>query len=110
VALYYAPVIADSWHPQRRARTPAPRRWVSARCYAASMSVRAHVKNGRLLVDEPTALPEGTEVELVAVDDVDELPPDERARLFGFLAESIRTHIPGKGTPADVLLAELRQR
>ena len=74
------------------------------------MSVRAHVKNGRLLVDEPTALPEGTEVELVPADDVDELPPEERAKLFGFLAESIRNHTPGAGTPADVLLAELRQR
>jgi hypothetical protein len=91
-------------------RVVAPCRCVSVRCYAASMSVRAHVKNGRLLVDEPTGLPEGTEVELVAADDVDELPPEERAKLFGFLAESIRSHSPGKGTPADVLLAELRQR
>ncbi|HEY8089022.1 MAG TPA: hypothetical protein VIF09_14280 [Polyangiaceae bacterium] len=30
------------------------------------MTVRAHVKNGRLLVDEPTDLPEGTELDLVA--------------------------------------------
>ena len=62
------------------------------------------------MVDEPTGLPEGTEVELVAADDIAELPPEERAKLFGFLAKSISTHIPGKGTPADVLLAELRQR
>jgi len=74
------------------------------------MSVRAHVKNGRLVLDEPTALPEGTELELVPADDVDELPPEERAKLFGFLAESIRSHMPGTGTPAEVLLAELRQR
>jgi len=32
------------------------------------MSVRARVRNGRLIVDEPTDLPDGTEVELVAVD------------------------------------------
>jgi hypothetical protein len=74
------------------------------------MSVRARVKNGRLVVDEPTGLPEGTEVELVAADEVDELPLEERAKLFGFLAASIRTHTPGKGTAADVLLAELGQR
>ncbi len=72
--------------------------------------MRGHVKNGRLLVDEPNGLPEGTEVELVAADEVDELPPEERAKLFGFIAESIRTHVLGTGTPADVLLAELRQR
>jgi hypothetical protein len=73
-------------------------------------SVRARVKNGRLVLDEPTDLPEGTEVELLAVDDVDELDPAERAKLYGFLAESIRTHAPGTGTPAAVLLAELRSR
>ena len=73
-------------------------------------SVRARVKNGRLVVDEPTDLPEGTEVELLSVDDVDELDVDERARLYGFLTESIRTHVPGTGTPAAALLAEIRSR
>jgi hypothetical protein len=73
-------------------------------------TVRAHVKNGRLVVDEPTGLPEGTEVELLPVDEVDELDHEERAKLYGFLAESIRTHVPGTGTPAEELLAELRQR
>jgi hypothetical protein len=73
-------------------------------------TVRARVKNGRLVLDEPTELPEGTEVELLAIDDVDELDPEERAKLFGFLAESIRTHVPGTGTPAAALLAELRNR
>jgi hypothetical protein len=42
------------------------------------MTVRGHVTNGRLVVDAPTDLPEGTEVELVAVVDVIEAnaPPD----------------------------------
>jgi alpha/beta hydrolase fold len=80
-------------------------------CYSPAMStVRARVKNGRLVLDEPTELPEGTEVELLAVDDVDELDLAERAKLYGFLAESIRTHVPGTGTPAAALLAELRNR
>jgi hypothetical protein len=73
-------------------------------------TVRARVKNGRLVMDEPTTLPEGTEVDLLPVDDVDDLDPEERARLYGFLAESIRTHVPGTGTPAAALLAELRHR
>jgi hypothetical protein len=34
------------------------------------MTVRGHVKSGRLVVDVPTDLPEGTEVELVTVGDV----------------------------------------
>ena len=31
--------------------------------------LNAVVKNGRLVVDEPTALPEGAEIELVPADD-----------------------------------------
>jgi hypothetical protein len=65
-------------------------------------------KGGRLVLNEPTSLPEGTEVELVPMDDVDELDDAERARLHGFLAESIRGHVPGTGIAAEDLLAELR--
>lgn len=32
------------------------------RCYRPAMTLKAHVHNGRLVVDEPTELPEGTEV------------------------------------------------
>jgi len=37
------------------------------------MTVRGHVTNGRLVVDVPTDLPEGSEVELVTVGDVVEV-------------------------------------
>ena len=37
------------------------------------MTVRGHVTNGRLVVDVPTDLPEGSEVELVAVGEVVEV-------------------------------------
>ena len=37
------------------------------------MTVQGHVTNGRLVVDVPTDLPEGSEVELVAVGDVVEV-------------------------------------
>jgi hypothetical protein len=43
-------------------------------------ALKAQVKNGRLVLDEPTDLPEGREVELVIVDD--EFEPQERARLL----------------------------
>jgi hypothetical protein len=43
--------------------------------------LKAHVKNGRLVLDDPsTDLPEGSEVELMLVDG--EFDPDERARLI----------------------------
>ena len=43
--------------------------------------LKAHVKNGRLVLDDPsTDLPEGSEVELMLV--TGELDADERARLI----------------------------
>jgi hypothetical protein len=46
-----------------------------------AMTVRGHVTNGRLVVDVPTDLPEGSEVELVTVGDVVEVnaPTGERS-------------------------------
>jgi hypothetical protein len=72
------------------------------------MTLRARVRNGRLTLDEPTDLPDGAEVELVPMDDIDELNPEERARLHGFLAESIRKHVPGTGIPADRVISRVR--
>jgi hypothetical protein len=73
-----------------------------------SNTLRARVKGGRLVLDEPSTLPEGTEVDLIPADDIDDLDPTERARLHGFLADSIRKHVPGTGVPADEVLARLR--
>lgn len=44
------------------------------------ITVRARVHNGRIVVDEPTDLPEGTELALVSEED--ELPADVIARLL----------------------------
>lgn len=74
------------------------------------MTLRAHVKKGRLMLDEPTTRPEGSEVELVPMDEIDELDPAERARLHGFLADSIRKHVPGTGVPAATVLDRVRNR
>lgn len=60
------------------------------------------------MLDEPTTLPDGTVVELVPMDEIDELDTGERARLISFLGDSIRTHSPGTGVPASDLLADLR--
>jgi hypothetical protein len=43
-------------------------------------ALKAHVKAGRLLLDEPTDLPDGAEVRVALVDDVD-LDDSERAKL-----------------------------
>jgi len=74
----------------------------------SSARLRAKVTQGRLILDEPTTLPDGTEVELIPIDDIEDLDEAEHARLTGFLAESIRTHVPGTGVPASQILDELR--
>ena len=74
------------------------------------MTLRAHVKNGRLVLDEPTDLPDGADVELVPMQEIDELDPAERARLYGFLADSIRKHVPGSGVPAAQVIERVRGR
>ena len=45
-------------------------------------ALKAHVKNGRIVVDEPVDLPEGAEVSVYLYDAAaDDLPPHERAAL-----------------------------
>lgn len=73
-------------------------------------TLRAHVKGGRLILDEPSSLPDGTEVELIPADEIDDLDPAERARLHGFLEASIRRHVPGTGIAADTVLGRIRTR
>ncbi len=89
-----------------------------------AMVLRARVKKGRLVLDEPTELPEGAEVELVVAwpDDAgegapaaaggDEPPPenDEGAR---FLApsESADDDSPaGEGAAADAILEQVQRQ
>ena len=52
----------------------------------AMQALKAHVKGGRLILDEPTELPEGAEVELMAVND-DDFDAQDRARLLEAIEE-----------------------
>jgi hypothetical protein len=75
--------------------------------------LRAHVKNGRLVLDEPTELPEGEVIELVPIDDVlerggDYLDEEERAELHKAIREGIDQMKAGNLIDADKALAELR--
>ena len=68
---------------------------------------KARVRNGRLVLDEPTDLPEGDVVELVPLDS-DDLDDDERARLDEAIHESIDQIKSGKTIDAAEALATLR--
>ena len=52
------------------------------------MIVKAHVREGRLVVDEPTDLPEGTEIDLLPLDPGDRLDESDRAALHEALRQS----------------------
>ncbi len=79
--------------------------------YALGMhALRARVRNGRLVLDEPTSLPEGAEVVLMAVDGEDDLTDQEREALHDALRTSIAEAQAGKVVDAAVLIAELRRQ
>jgi hypothetical protein len=69
--------------------------------------LKAHVHNGRLVLDEPTDLPEGEVVYLQPVD-ADELDDEERGRLHEALRESIKQMKSGQTLDAAEALAERR--
>lgn len=69
--------------------------------------LKARVHNGRLVLDEPTDLPEGEIVYLQPVDG-DELDDAERKRLHEALAESVEQMKSGQTIDAAEALAALR--
>lgn len=71
--------------------------------------VRARVRNGRLIVDEPTGLPEGTVLDLVLDDESDDLTADERRALDSALAQSLESAERGEFREISALLNDLRR-
>ena len=74
------------------------------------MTIKARVRAGRLLVDEPTDLPDGTEVELLPLDPGDWLDEADRAALHEALRESDADVAAGNLVDAGEVLKELRSR
>jgi hypothetical protein len=69
-------------------------------------ALKAHVKGGRLLLDEPTDLPDGAEVELTLVED--EFDPGERARLDAAIERSMAQVRAGQVVDAETVIRKLR--
>ena len=59
------------------------------------MTLKARVKAGRLVLDEATNLPEGTEVELLPLNPGDWLDEEGRAALHQALKDRTKTSRPG---------------
>ena len=75
-----------------------------------TLTLKARVRGGRLVLDEPVDLPEGTEVALVPADEGDGLDDADRARLHQALRRSANQFRTGQGTSAKQVLAELGRR
>lgn len=74
-----------------------------------SQPLKAIVRNGRLVLDEATDLPDGIEVELVFADG-DQLDADERRDLFEALLEGSDDLDAGRGEDLETVIAELEAR
>ena len=72
--------------------------------------LRARVENGRLVLNEPTTLPDGTVVDLVADDKGDDLTVEKRRALHEALAPSWKSAEARHLRPASAILDELRRR
>jgi hypothetical protein len=72
-------------------------------------ALKAHVRNGRLVLDEPTTLPEGSEIRLWVVEG-DGLDDEDRAALHEAIREGLEDARAGRTIDADEWAAELRSR
>jgi hypothetical protein len=73
-------------------------------------TLKAEVRAGRLVLDVPTSIPDGTVVELVVAEADDDLDDDERAALHAALDQGWASARAGKTRPVEALIAELRPR
>ena len=76
----------------------------------SGMTIKARVREGRLILDEPTDLPEGTEIEMLPLDPGDWLDETDRAALHEALRQSDADIAAGRLVDAEEILRELRSR
>ena len=74
------------------------------------VKLKAHVRGGRLKLDEPYDAPEGTEVNLAVVDEGDTLEDADRARLHEALAAGHDQIARGEVVPAEEVSKRLRAK
>ncbi len=72
--------------------------------------LRTRVRHGRIVLDEPTDLPEGTEVEVVLAERGDDLDDEERARLHESLQRGFAQARAGQLIDADEVIKKLLAR
>ena len=78
-----------------------------ATLFGMTLTLKETVRGGRLLMDEPVDLPDGTEVELVPANDGDDLDDEDRARLHAAITRSAEQFRAGRGVAAEEVLRGL---
>ena len=73
------------------------------------MEFKARVRDGRLVVDEPTELPDRTELDLLPLDPGDWLDEEDRAALHKALSESDEDVAAGRLIEAVEIIQQLRR-
>lgn len=73
-------------------------------------ALRARVHNGRITLDEPTDLPDGTILELVPAVEVDDLEDEDREKLHAAMRRGIEQGRNGQARPIEEAMAEIRAR
>lgn len=73
-------------------------------------TLRARVRNGRLVLDEPTSLPEGTELELSAADPGDDLDDAQRDALHAAIDRGVADVKAGRTISAQQMIDELDRK
>ncbi len=76
------------------------------------LSLKANVRNGHLVLNEPTELPDGAVVDLIAIggQELEDLDDEERGALLAALAEGIAEDDAGDTVDADEVFAYMRSR
>lgn len=74
------------------------------------LTLRAHVENGRLVVDESVDLPDGAKVQVAVVDGGGQLDVEDRARLHAAIEQAQNELDRGEGIGAAQFLADQRAR
>lgn len=73
-------------------------------------AIRARVQKGRLVLDEPTSLPEGTVLDLVVDDEGDDLSESERKVLQRAISRAWQSIQEGSGKSGDEVIESLLRR
>ena len=72
-------------------------------------TLKARVADGRMKLDVPTKLPEGTVLELTVADPGDDLGPAERKELHEAIEAGLESLKTGRLVPANDVLRTLRR-